>query len=175
VAVVPVGGAPADALESPAAPAGAAASGSVQVPTQALDPGDYELLLVGADNEIQARAPFWVQAPGSKPVLATDKTTYSPGEPIVVTWKNAPANRWDWLGVYKAAAADPTVDSYLIWQYTGGAGSGTSAGTVAGSMTMDKGTIEGKPWPLPPGRYVLHYLLADGYEAAAKTTFTITE
>ena len=175
VAVVPVGGAPADALESPAVPAGAAAAGSAQVPTQALDPGDYELLLVGAGGEVQARAPFWVQASGSKPVLTTDKTTYSSGEPIIVTWKNAPANRWDWLGVYKAGAADPSVDYYLIWQYTGGAGSGTSAGTVAGSMTMEQGAVEGKPWPLPPGRYVLYYLLADGYETAAKTTFTVTQ
>ena len=175
VAVVPVGGVVADALESPSVAAGAAASGSVQVPTQALDPGDYELLLIGANDEVQARAPFWVRAPGTKPVLTTDKATYTSGEPIVVTWKNAPANRWDWLGVYKAGAADPNVDSYLIWQYTGGASSGTSAGTVAGSMTMTKDTIEGEPWPLPAGKYVLYYLLADGYESVARMSFTVTQ
>ena len=90
-----------------------------------------------------------------------------------MTWKNAPANRWDWIGVYKKGAADPNVDSYLIWQYTGGAGSGTSAGTVAGTMTMDKGTVEGEPWPLPPGRYVMYYLLADGYKWVAKTEFRV--
>ena len=70
--------------------------------------------------------------------------------------------------MYKKGAADPNVDYYLIWQYTGGAGSGTSAGTVAGTLTMDKETVEGEPWPLPKGDYVLYYLLADGYEWVAE-------
>jgi hypothetical protein len=116
-----------------------------------------------------------VQASGAKPLLTTDKTTYTSGAPIIVTWERAPANRWDWLGVYKASAADPMVDSYLIWQYTGGMGSGTSAGTVAGSMTMDAETVEGEPWPLPAGQYVLYYLLADGYESVAEARFTVTQ
>jgi endonuclease/exonuclease/phosphatase family metal-dependent hydrolase len=173
LAVVPAAGEVADALESPAVPAGSAGNGPVEIATQALDPGDYEVLLMGADDEVQARAPLWVQKPGAKPILTTDSTAYASGEPIVVTWKNAPANRWDWIGVYKAAAADPDVDYYLIWQYTGGAGSGTSAGTVAGTMTMDKDTVEGEPWPLPAGDYVLYYLLADGYDWVAKTEFRV--
>ncbi len=153
--------------------AGGEAHGSAEVATQSLAPGDYEVLLVGAGDEVQARAPLWIQKPGAKPILRTDSTAYGSGEPIVVTWKNAPANRWDWLGVYKTDAADPNIDSYLIWQYTGGAGSGTSAGTVAGTMTMDKDTVEGEPWPLPSGDYVLYYLLADGYEWVAKSEFRV--
>ena len=175
IAVVPAGADIADAIQSLAVAAGAGQNGSVEVSTQALAPGDFELLLVGADGAVQARAPFWVQAPGAKPVVTTDKTTYSSGEPIAVMWKNAPANRWDWLGVYKKGANDPNVDSYLIWQYTGGAGSGTSAGTVAGAMTLDADTVEGEPWPLPAGKYVLFYLLADGYESVAEARFTVTE
>ena len=173
VAVVGAGGTPADALESAAVGAGAEANGSVEVATEALDPDDYDVLLVGAGDEVQARAPLWIQEPGAKPILTTDSTAYASGEPILVTWKNAPANRWDWIGVYKAGAADPNVDSYLIWQYTGGAGSGTSAGTVAGTMTMDGETVEGEPWPLPAGDYVLYYLLADGYEWVARTEFRV--
>ncbi len=173
VAVVHEGGTPTDALESPAVTAGAETSGSVELATQALDPGDYEVLLLGAGDEVQARAPLWIQKSGAKPILRTDSTAYASGEPIVVTWKNAPANRWDWIGVYKAGTADPDVDSYLIWQYTGGAGSGTSAGTVAGTLTMDKATVEGEPWPLPTGDYVMYYLLADGYEWVAKTEFRV--
>jgi len=173
LAVVRAGGTPADALESPALAAGAGSNGSAQIATQALSPGDYEVLLVGAGDEVQARAPFWVQKPGARPILTTDSTAYASAEPIIVTWKNAPANRWDWIGVYKKGAADPNVDSYLIWQYTGGAGSGTSAGTVAGTLTMEKSTVEGEPWPLPTGDYVMYYLLADGYEWVAKTEFRV--
>jgi hypothetical protein len=75
--------------------------------------------------------------------------------------------------VYKASAADPNVDYYLIWQYTGGAGSGTSAGSVTGTLTMDNDTVEGGPWPLHRGWYVLYYLLADGYKWVAKTEFRV--
>ena len=98
VAVVRAGGTAADALESPAVAAGSEASGSLEVPTAALGPGDYELLLLGAGDEVQARAPFWVQKRGARPILTTDGTVYGSGEPIIVTWTNGPANRWDWLG-----------------------------------------------------------------------------
>jgi endonuclease/exonuclease/phosphatase family metal-dependent hydrolase len=173
VAFVPAGGAPADTLAGPVLSSGAEAGGTIELAAATLGPGDYEVLLVGASDEVQARAPLWIQKPGAKPILRTDSTAYGSGEPILVTWKNAPANRWDWIGVYEKGAADPTVDYYLIWQYTGGAGSGTSAGTVAGTLTMDEGTVEGEPWPLPAGDYVLYYLLADGYEWVAKTEFRV--
>ena len=79
LAVVRAGGKPSDALESPELAAGAAPNGSSQIDTQALSPGDYEVLLVGAGGEVQARAPFWVQKPGAKPVLTTDSTAYASG------------------------------------------------------------------------------------------------
>lgn len=97
--------------------------------------------------------------------------SYAAGEPIGVVWKNAPANRWGWLGVYKASAADPRGDSYLIWQYTGGAASGTMAGPRA--LALDD-TAWGKPWPLPPGKYKEFYLLADSHRSVAAASFTVT-
>jgi len=171
--VVRAGGAPDAWIVNSRVPSGASAAGTLDFPTEPLAPGDYEIVLMGSGGEAIARAPLWVQRPGAKPVLRTDGTAYGPGEPIIVTWKNAPANRWDWLGVYKQGAADPSVDYYLIWQYTGGAGSGTSAGSVTGTLTMDKDTVEGSPWPLPKGDYVLYYLLADGYDWAARTEFRV--
>ena len=171
--VVRRGQGPEGALEADPAPASPGTSGTVELDTRSFGPGDYEALLLDANHVVQARAPFWVRKPGAKPILTTDSTAYASAEPIIVTWKNAPANRWDWIGVYKKGAADPAVDSYLIWQYTGGAGSGTSAGTVAGTLTMEKSTVEGEPWPLPTGDYVTYYLLADGYEWVAKTEFRV--
>ena len=32
----------------------------------------------------------------------------------------------------------------------------------------------GNGWPLPPGDYVVHYLLADQYDSAGSTRFTVT-
>ena len=33
---------------------------------------------------------------------------------------------------------------------------------------------QGSAWPLPPGDYVVHYLLADQYDSAGSTRFTVT-
>ena len=32
---------------------------------------------------------------------------------------------------------------------------------------------QGASWPLPPGDYVVHYLLADQYESAGSAEFTV--
>ena len=136
-------------------------------------PGGYQVALY-KNGKLVARVPFWLRAKHAKVKLATDKPTYTVGEPIKVSWTDGPANRWDWIGVYKAKAADPNVDYYLIWDYTGGHASGTVPPQVDGSVTLGASS-QGKPWPLPPGKYVVHYLLTDAYQSAGKTTFTVTK
>jgi hypothetical protein len=142
--------------------------------TADMTPGAYAVVLVGENREPRAHTQVWLKAKGAKPRLTTEKRSYAAGEPIDVVWENAPANRWDWIGVYKATAADPLVDAYLIWQYTGGAASGTMAGPPAGSLVLD-GAAWGEPWPLPSGKYKAFYLLADGYKAVAAASFTVTK
>jgi endonuclease/exonuclease/phosphatase family metal-dependent hydrolase len=147
--------------------------GVVRFATDGLEPGAYTIVLANGERAL-AEASVWLQTPGARPSLTTDRPSYAVGQPVVVAWQDAPANRWDWLGVYKAPA-DPQVDSYLIWQYTGGASAGTLHGKPAGSMALEGTTTEGDPWPLPPGRYQVFYLLADGYDAVAEATFTVSE
>lgn len=129
-----------------------------------LGAGDYEVRLLGADGAALAVAPFSVVAAGTMPKLAVDAPSYASGAPITASWRNGPGSRWDWLGVY-AHGADPLVDSYLGYVYTGQ--------TVAGSVVIDEGA-EGD-WPLPPGTYDVHYLLDDGYTSLAVASFTITK
>ena len=156
-------------LAEQAAPA---VDGTLTFATAELAPGAYAVVLVGESRTSLAYTQVWLKAKGAKPELSTDKPSYTQGEPIVVSWENAPVNRWDWLGVYKASADDPAVDDYLIWQYSGGAASGTMAGPPAGTLALDD-TAWGEPWPLPAGKYVLYYLLADGYDAVASASFTV--
>ena len=87
-------------------------------------------------------------------------------------WTEGPANRWDWLGVYKAAASNSEQDDYLIWAYTGGHASGTVPPTTAGQASLGPDS-QGAPWPLPKGDYVVHYLLADEYESAGSAAFSV--
>jgi Endonuclease/Exonuclease/phosphatase family len=148
-------------------------SGAFDVDTAGLDPGGYEVVLSGGDGDELARVAFWVRDPNARIEVSTDRASYGVGEPIVVSWTDGPANRWDWIGVYEAAKADPKVDYYLIWNYVGLHAAGTVPPSVAGSMTLDE-TAMGNPWPLPPGRYVVHYLVTDRYRSIGSATFEVS-
>jgi hypothetical protein len=147
-------------------------SGAFDVETAGLDPGGYEAVLFGGDGDELARVAFWVRDPNAQIEVSTDRATYGVGEPIEVSWTDGPANRWDWIGVYEAAKADPKVDYYLIWNYVGLHAAGTVPPSVAGSMTLDESAM-GNPWPLPPGRYVVHYLVTDRYRSIGSATFEV--
>ncbi|HEY3212426.1 MAG TPA: endonuclease/exonuclease/phosphatase family protein [Actinomycetota bacterium] len=148
-------------------------SGSFDVDTAELEPGGYDAALTGGDGAELARVGFWIRDPNAQIEVSTDRAKYVVGEPIVVSWTDGPANRWDWIGVYEAAKADPKVDYYLIWNYVGLHAAGTLPPSVAGSMTLDE-TAMGNPWPLPPGRYVVHYLVTDRYRSIGSTAFEVT-
>ena len=102
-------------------------------------------------------------------------TRYGVAEPVGVTWSNAPGNRWDWLGIFKATdAAVPTDGSipddsgdYLLYEYT--------RTEVEGHGTFSKSSQTGSgTWPLPPGRYEVRLMLDDGYRTVARSRpFTI--
>ena len=148
------------------------ANGSFDLDSIKLAPGGYDAVLLGGDGAELARVGLWVRDPNAAITVSTDKPTYAEGEPIVVGWTGGPANRWDWIGVYKADKADPKVDSYLVWNYTGLHGSGTVPPAVDGSVTMD-GSAQGAPWPLPPGDYVVHYLVTDRYRSIGSASFSV--
>ena len=169
VAVIAAGGEPdaAEVTESLSGP-----RGSFDVDSESLAPGGYDAVLMDGDGTELARVGLWVRDPNAFIAVSTDKPTYAEGEPIVVSWTGGPANRWDWIGVYEADEADPKVDSYLVWNYTGLHDSGTVPPAIDGSVTMD-GSAQGAPWPLPPGRYVVHYLVTDLYRSIGSATFEV--
>jgi hypothetical protein len=162
ISVVPEGGGADEASVSVDVDGSA---GTTPVDTTSLEPGGYDIVLTDPEGEELERNSFWVRSKEDDITLATDKTTYAEGEPIEVTWDDGPANRWDWVGVYEADASNPKKDDYLIWGYTGGHEAGALPPTVFGEMTMGEES-QGKPWPLPPGDYRIHYLLADQYNSA---------
>jgi hypothetical protein len=148
-------------------------AGTFDVDTSALSPGSYDAVLRHPDGSEVARVTFWIEAPDAQIHVSSDQPTYEVGEPIVVTWTDGPANRWDWIGVYEAAKSDPKVDYYLIWSYSQRHESGTAPPSVSGSLTMGE-NAQGRPWPLPPGGYVVHYLVTDRYRSIGSATFQVT-
>ena len=170
IAIVREGGdpaAPSKRLDAPGA------QGRVGLDTSGMRPGGYEAVLLDGGGSVIARVSFWLRDPRAKLRLSTDRRTYQRGEPIRVSWTDGPANRWDWLAVYKAGAADPHKDSYTDWAYTGLHASGTLPPSTHSSVTLGPDT-QGGPWPLPPGRYVVHYLLTDQYKSAGRSRFTVS-
>jgi endonuclease/exonuclease/phosphatase family metal-dependent hydrolase len=152
-----------------------ATDGTLTFSTAGLRRGAHEVLLLDKDDEVVSRAPFWLYRPGEQTKARTSKRVYEKGEPIGVSWSNAPGMRWDWLGVYRVEPGEKTPYStpgcnagycgnagYLIYEYTKTA--------IAGRTTFSS-TLVGarRNWPLRPGTYEVRLLLDDGYSSVAKS------
>jgi endonuclease/exonuclease/phosphatase family metal-dependent hydrolase len=135
---------------------------SIRIGSSMLRPGAYVALLLDPEGKERARTPFWVMARDALPELRLNKARYRAGEPISVSWLNAPGNRLDWLGIYKAG--DPDLYNYAGYVYTGAA--------VEGKTVIDEAALGG---PLAPGDYELRLMRDDAYVLLAKTTFKVTK
>ena len=127
--------------------------------TAGLAPGRHAAVLLERDGEVLASAEFWVAAPGAEPAIDTGSPTYRPGEPVDVRWRDAPANKLDYVAIFPAD--DPSVYGYLGFVYTGARPEGSLEFTRA-----DTGR-------LAPGRYVARLMLDDGYSALASAPVTV--
>jgi endonuclease/exonuclease/phosphatase family metal-dependent hydrolase len=147
-------------------------SGSVRMLSTHLAPGSYRVDLLDPSGTVVASNRFTVRPRVTRIHLTTDASSYSVGKPITVRWTDGPANRWDWVAVYRAEADNPQKDSYFLWSYTRGHDSGALPPSTHGRIVLGPDS-QGSPWPLPPGRYTAHYLLTDQYDSAGSTTFTV--
>lgn len=127
--------------------------------TGPLAPGAYRAALLDRGGEVLAASPFWIAEPGAKPWVGTERSSYAPGEPVRVRWRNAPANKLDWVGIFPAG--DPSLYSYAGFIYTDARPAGSIEFTRA-----DTGR-------LGPGRYVVRLMLDDGYSVLAEAPFEI--
>jgi Endonuclease/Exonuclease/phosphatase family len=136
--------------------------GTVTFPSSGWAPGAYAAALLGPNGQVRSRFPFWVAPPGAPPVVRTTKATFATGQPIRVTVKDAPGDRWDWLGIYHRGA-NPLVASYLLWGYTHSAIDGTFSLRPSGIFAV----------PLTPGRYSVYLLRDDLYVKIAGAAFSV--
>ncbi len=135
----------------------AAADGRVALATDQLTPGTYALALVGPDGVV-SRSAFAAVDPKAPASISVAERRYAVGEPIVVSWTNAPGNRYDWLDLH-AANATPTTGRIWLWRYIGA--------RVFGSAAFKAETTGN--WPLPPGRYRVTLCVDDGFVCLART------
>ncbi len=150
------------------------ASGEPDTPltiaTDGLEPGAYDAALIGEEDAVLSRAPFWLYPPGAAAEVETVERTLGTGDAVVVRYRNAPGNRWDWIGVFAATEADVPTDGsipadsgdYVLYDYT--------RSGIEGEVTLSESSFAGSgTWPLPPGRYEVRLMVDDGYETIARS------
>ncbi len=112
---------------------------------------------------------------GGCDLLTTDKPTYAVGDPVTLSFADAPGNDpSDRIAVfpYVAGWAAPPGPDALAWAYVGG-GQTQGASPTSGSVTLDASTPGTGSWPLAAGRYVAYYLVGGGTSARASADFTV--
>src|SRR5581483_8628423 len=105
------------------------------------------------------------------PILTLSKTSFAPGESIVVTFANGPGNPKDWIAVYPKGVTPHSGST--IWSYVGG-GHTASAGLTQGTVTLDATSVnQASSWPLAVGSWTAFYLVNDGYSSIASIEFDV--
>jgi hypothetical protein len=127
--------------------------------TSSLRPGAYRAALLNGKGGVEATSRFWVLPRGARPRIRSAQSVYAPGETIRLSWRNAPGNKFDWVGVFPGGPLD--VYNYLGFSYIGALPNGHLAMTQA-----DLGK-------LGPGRYTAGLFLDDGYSVLARTSFRV--
>lgn len=136
--------------------------------------GDYDLYYVCCDGYDVVAGPVGIkidqhQDPGV--TLAVDKSTYAPGEDIVVTFTGGPGNRYDWVAVYDDGVVPASGIYARLWSYTDGTQKAETAGPKDATVTMGGGSDNPEnwevDWPLPDGDYDVYLLCCDVYGVLA--------
>ncbi len=121
-------------------------------------------------------AVFVVMANADDARLVTDKTTYTVGEPIMVTAAGTGA---DWVGFYRLEDgydANQGGRPSILWYYV--AQEGNTSGDTKDMLKADKNNFH--DWPeyaegIPAGDYKVVLFANDGYEELARVEITIVE
>ena len=139
------------------------AKGQLTFPDGMTDEGYYEARFLENDGyTLLAKTTFAVGDLG--PGVQTDKSSYTPGEPITVDFLLGPANPKDWVGLYKVDMVPGSVGS-LAWFYVDG--------TKAGNEGIETGTIAFDGGMIDEGDYKAVFFENDGYTIFAETLFKV--
>jgi endonuclease/exonuclease/phosphatase family metal-dependent hydrolase len=136
--------------------------GHVTFGSGALEPGTYEVVLVTTGDAEVSRSRFWVVDPDAVASVSAP-TSVAAGDDIAISWADAPARKWDWVGIYSAGDID-LYSGYWAFAYT--------EASVAGQYTFGPDDL-GEAM-LEPGDYVAVLMSDDGYAVIASQPFTVT-
>lgn len=106
-----------------------------------------------------------------EPSVALEKSTYAPGENIVVNYSNGPGNKGDWIAVYAEGVAPGTGIFTELWYYTNGKREAGESGASSGTMVLDSASDNPEndevDWPLADGTYDVYFICCEDYDVLA--------
>jgi hypothetical protein len=162
-------------------PAGAASTGSIDwrylngsrlVPTLGLTSGTVSFTAPNTPGSYEVRfySTLHVLLGSSVPITVTGSpsvtalpATVNPGQNIAVAVSNGPANRSDWVALYRTTNTNPT--SYVDWKYLNGLQSLPATGIANGNVTFSA--------PMQSGQYFVRFMLTNGTVLATSSTITV--
>lgn len=119
-------------------------------------------LLLNDGYDIGAETAFRVVDPNT-PFARPTQRSYTPNQPITISFTNGPANPKDWIGIYPADRL-PGNGNSLLWNYVDPANPGT-VGLASGTITFSAG--------LPLGSYIAYFLVNDTYDVLFSEPFSV--
>ncbi len=138
---------------------------SVIFGTSHLKPGAYKAAVLDQDNNELATVNFWIKAKEAACEMRLDKPgdkpSYAYQEPIKISWRYAPGNKWDYIAFFKAGDAD--ISNPLAFCYI-------NAG-IAGAITFNKETLDGHTFE--PGDYEAKLLDDGGHVLLSTVKFSV--
>jgi len=132
---------------------------AARVSSSELAPGEYDAVLLSEEGRELKRARFAVFAADARPLVHAVTRRLAQGAPVRARWGNAPGNRHDWIGIFRAGAA---IGDYETFAYIDA--------RFAGEMEIATATADG---PLAPGDYELRLMRDDSPTVLARAPFTI--
>lgn len=134
------------------------------------EPGAYFAVLFkdGGYTEITDRVTFMVSDncdDNTLPSITTDRKVYAEGDPVSVSYDNAPCIDRDWIGLYERSAV-PVSSKCPTYAYVGDSPQGSLTLNVEGTYNFTS--------PLKAGVYFAGYFNADNYhEPCGRAVFVI--
>ena len=132
-------------------------------------PGVYFAVLFkdGGYTEISPRVYFVVSDncdDSAIPVIETDRFVYNVGEPVSVTYHNAPAISKDWIGLYSDGVTPVSGKSHS-YRYVGTSPEGT--------LELNTRECLNYTSPVADGVYYIGYFNTDGYYESAERVYIV--
>jgi endonuclease/exonuclease/phosphatase family metal-dependent hydrolase len=124
--------------------------------------GDYDAVLLDTAGRARQRARFTIVSRDATPRITVTRQADTGARGLQVSWSNAPGNRHDWIGIYRAGEVNVTGSLAIVY---------TDArfnGSLDLPLTSEKG-------PLPPGAYEARLMRDDSFAILAVAPFTIED